>query len=177
VADELDQDNSSERDFTIPGEPQVWAAAFDSRLSVTEILDCGIQPWYLINAYSISSLSVTVMHITDTLQTVTAPAEAPQYCSGVFQDKLAQTRPKFAVYEIATTANSPSVTSYAEHCNVLTNSSAKCPLTININYGNQFVLDRETSHGISELDIWLNIGAIVGAIQFVAWFMLQAVGG
>lgn len=155
----------------------MWAAAFDSRLSVTEMLDCGIQSWYLINSYSISSLSVSVMHITDTLRNVTAATDAPEYCSGVFKDKLAQKQPKFAIYEMTTSATSPSTTSYADDCNILTNSSASCPLVLKINYANQFVLDRETSHGISELDIWLNLGAIVGAIQFVAWFLLQTVGG
>ena len=124
---------------------------------------------------------MTVTHITDTLRTVQAPGDTDQqsreYCSNIFQQKLATTDPEFALYDITLTGASPSTDSYAKDCDVAANPDAKCQLQVTLNYGNQFVLTRETSRGISQLDIWLNIGAIVGAIQFFAWFVLQSVGG
>lgn len=75
------------------------------------------------------------------------------------------------------TGSSSSTPSWRDDCDVAKNASAQCPLQINLNYGSQFVLTRTSAHSVSKLEIWLNIGAIVGAIQFFAWFILQAVGG
>ena len=49
-------------------------------------------------------------------------------------------------------------------------------MDVGLAYANQFVISQETRPGIGYLDIWLNAGAIVGSVQFFAWFAVVAVG-
>lgn len=128
-----------------------------------------------MNAFSTNSYSILANYITDTLHSVQAPRGSPDYCRDVFHDKLSQRN--FSLYDMRLSASSPNYPSYRNDCDIVTNPDARCQLQINLSYGSQFVLTRQSAHSISKLEIWLNISAIVGAIQFFAWFALQAVGG
>ena len=56
------------------------------------------------------------------------------------------------------------------------NEDARCGMDVGLAYANQFVISQETRPGIGYLDIWLNAGAIIGSVQFFAWFAVVAIG-
>lgn len=150
--------------------------AFDPRMSITDMAQCGLVPWQRIEPFAWTSISITVMHITDTLKHVKAPSGYPARCTALYQDLLSVTNPPFAFYEMSSTSSIP-IDNWSTTCDVATRSNATCTNTVWLKYGNQFVLTRKTMREISILDIWVNTGAIVGAVQFFAWFALQAIGG
>lgn len=91
-----------------------------------------------------------------------------QSCADYFTRALANPRPPYTLY-------SPSVSSthYTTNtCDVsIYPDGEECYTLMAVHFATNFVQTTQTVHGISKLDIWLNIGAIVGAVQFFAYFL------
>jgi hypothetical protein len=50
--------------------------------------------------------------------------------------------------------------------------SDECQCTAMLGYSSQFTTVQKSVPGKSRQDIWIDCGAIVGAVQFFAWFMI-----
>lgn len=176
VTDSLGVDSSINVSLS-NGRPYLEMALFDPRISITDMASCGLVPWTPITPFSYSYMSMSTMHIFDRLRTIRAPAALPDKCTTMYRDLMSQKDPRFNFYEERLTGGLPSVRDYTTDCDVAANPNASCSTTVSFEYGNQFVLSRMTQRGTSILNIWTTAGALVGAVQFFAWFWLQAVGG
>lgn len=146
-------------------------------MQLEDMLYCGLIPWMKVTPFASSYMSMSMMHIIDQLQTIHAPTTAAKYCTRLYRGLMAQTEPPFAFYEPRLTGNMANVRDYTQDCDIARNPNASCATSVALEYGTQFVLSRMTQRGTTTLNIWTNAGALVGAIQFFAWFWLQAVGG
>lgn len=158
--------------------PIMSIVAFDPRLQIDDILRCGIQQQKVVNTFAQVYFSITASRMSDTFNTITAPNEFQSNCTQTFRNLVSDPVSPFTMYDMALTGSvSTTNGSYVQDCDVAINPSARCLSEVSLNYGSQVISNRRTGPSIEKLDIWLNAGAVVGAVQFLTWFLLQLVGG
>jgi hypothetical protein len=69
------------------------------------------------------------------------------------------------------TASASTVGSVQE-CDLANDPEAICAGGVVLTYDSQFVTTQTSVPGRSRQEIWIDCGAIVGAVQFFAWFLL-----
>ena len=110
-----------------------------------------------------SSFTLTLEHITDSRGLLGAEM-------GIFpfSDLLIDPTSPFHLYEYTTTAvPDPS----GVQCDISKTTPDICLESVSITFDSQLVRSTTSVPGISQLDIWLNAGAIVGGVQFFAWLL------
>jgi len=139
-------------------------AFFDPRYSLTDQLACGlVQP---INVQPVSSniFYMAAEQVTDTLGLISAPT-LPEQCKEFFRNTLSQEDSQYLSYSVNL---SPVSNQDVSTCD---SNDEPCQAVATINYPSNIVGTIASTHSIDQLTIWLNAGAIVGGVQFFAWFL------
>jgi hypothetical protein len=139
-------------------------AFFDPRYNLTNQLACGLVQ--LINVQPVSSniFYVTAEQITDTLGMINAPT-SPKQCKEFFSNTLSRDDSQYLSYSASL---SPVSNQDVSTCD---SSGQVCQAVATLNYPSNIVNTIASTHSIDQLTIWLNAGAIVGGVQFFAWFL------
>ena len=141
----------------------------DSRINYDEVLHCN----QLISsqfAPVAADLSVTfdAEQIVDSYGFIDIPNTNALDCASIFQTLLADRTKPLSTYT-ASIIPSPLITT--GNCDVINDTQQQCQVSMILQLGSRILRTTETVPGISRLDIWLELGAIVGAVQFVAWIL------
>jgi hypothetical protein len=104
---------------------------------------------------------------TDTLGLIKPPNAYG--LSGDFYKRAFALDPPYTTYYTQATSivTGPS----AQLCNSTTGPYIGCPTVMTFKFGSLAASTMTSIPGNEKLDIWLNAGAIVGAVQFFAWFL------
>ena len=110
------------------------------------------------------------MFTTDTLGLIKVPAlkAANQISCADFYKKAFALDPPYTSYAQTTFTGGEYVLS---ECDTASGPSNQCPQTISFEFGSLAASTLESVPGNEQLDVWLNAGAIIGAIQFFDWFL------
>lgn len=143
---------------------------YDSRLpDLGRAIDCGLIALTEIPALASNTLMFTASYIIDDRGMILdTPDLADNTCKEIFQ----------AAYEL----DSPPYTSYSFHaasmpitdpvlCDISTYSNASCVLQNVLRLEKHVIDQMESKPGVEPKDVWLNVAAIVGGVQFLAWWV------
>lgn len=111
-----------------------------------------------------------VSQLSDPRRKMQPPASTNGLCDRVYNDLLPNADPPLSIFDLSLTSTAPTA-DFAQDCNVVVNANASCLGSTQLIYGTQFVTTQRSIPGKSMQDIWIDCGAIVGAVQFFAWFM------
>lgn len=146
---------------------------YDARLpDLGKAIDCGLIALTEIPALASNTLMFTASYIIDDRDMIFKSLDLPGTCEDTFR----------SAYEL----HDPPYTSYSFHiatmpitdtslCDTSKNSEASC-VQQNILRLEKHVIDQmESKPGVEPKDIWLNVAAIVGGVQFLAWWISAVV--
>jgi hypothetical protein len=97
---------------------------------------------------------------------ITAP-ETPETCAKFFASTLSKEDEPYLSYSFHLSTMALSDISL---CDTNNSATASCVSQAIIRFGSHAVNEIESKHSMEKTDILINEGAIVGAIQFFAWF-------
>lgn len=146
---------------------EMWL--FDSRHGFNESFSCDLTSSTLFQVLAENFCTLTASLITDTLGLIKPSAGQPDICRGLYQSAFSLENPQYTSYAPSAVIQSDQVT--LSDCDTVTDPTNTCEVGIEIQFGSLAVNSMESIPGINQLDIWLNAGAIVGAVQFFAWFL------
>jgi hypothetical protein len=164
-------DNSDDlkRDYTEQAmqTPYLFAALFDPRVDLGSALDCGLVALTEIPALASNTFTITANYISDTLQMVHSSGDQTA-CKEFYAKTLALKEPPYTSYAF----HLGSMTTLAPNtCDTAIAATASCVSQVILRFGTHIVSKMESRHGMDKIDILLFEGAVVGAIQFFAWFI------
>lgn len=166
------EDNST-RAEQVPGYvPQLIFAIFDARIPVSAILECGLVQPPAVSAFTDNTVLLSMTQITDPYRIISPAGDAPAFCEDIYQKVMSDENRPLTLFNSGLTSSSPVVDNYREDCNVASNSSLVCRSSVTMVYGSQFVQRQRSIPGRSKQSIWIDIGAIVGAVQFFTWLVM-----
>lgn len=110
--------------------------------------------------------------ITDTHRMIRPSAYYPDTCGDTYDYLLSNNVSPFTFFDSSLSQSSESVQDYEQECDIATDPDARCRSSITFVYGSQFVSRQRSMPGKSKQEIWIDCGAIVGAIQFFQWFLI-----
>ena len=108
---------------------------------------------------------MSVQRITDDIGIFEPPT---QDCTRFYRKTLSVSGSPYRSYSLNTFNE---VNYDASTCASEKDGSGSCTSTVSLIIGSKIVNTIESTHGIDGLTIWLNAGAIVGGVQFFAWFL------
>lgn len=149
----------------------MYALAFDPRLSVREIILCATVPAYTINAFAQTTFAMSVSQISDPRLKMVRPRNRDPICGNVY-DMLSYADPPISMFDLTLSSSVQVLNNFTEECNVDGDVGPLCLGGVLYTYGSQTITTQISVPGKSKQDIWIDCGAIVGAIQFFAWFLL-----
>lgn len=135
---------------------------FDPQLDLADAFSCSMA--FSLNFQSPQTVSfyVEAQRISDKLGLLQAPAY-PEMCAGLYKRSLSRTSPYLAY--------TASLSTYSSNVTDLCGDSSNCHNQAFIQFKSSTVNSLTSVHGITKLEIVLNAGAIVGAVQFFTWFL------
>lgn len=141
----------------------------DSRMSLNNLMTCGFVNYQTSPMVLDLDISLTMENLHDELNFIdTAFAQYSPDCESGLQKLLSTQEPLYSLYTASITS-SDSINN--QDC-FAAGDQYKCGFVdITLSFGSRIVRTTETRPGISKQDIWLNAGAIVGAVQFFAWLL------
>ena len=150
---------------------------FDLRMTLDDINDCGMIGSQRIPILSDTALSLTLEHIHDSLGVL-----LPQPFPSDSVDSIIPLGSECSVGFNLYSATDPPVSAYtgsinstpllnASECDLAKDFQRPCLVSATLSFSSQIVRTTESVPGISQLDIWINVGAIVGAVQFFGWIL------
>jgi hypothetical protein len=152
--------------------PFLSLAVFDPRLTVREMIQCSIVQVSVPAAFTVSSYVMKVSRLSDRRRKMRPPTLTPDsVCDRVYNDLLPNADPPLSIFDLSLTSSTTTVSDFAEECDVRLDADAGCITSAQLIYGTQFVSVQRSVPGKSMQDIWIDCGAIVGAVQFFAWFL------
>ena len=154
---------------------------FDFRMTLDDISYCELVGSQIIPLVSDTALSLTVEHIIDSHGVLKPPTWPGQLDA----DKLDALKPNSecpARFRSLYSAKDPPLSAYtssiiptpilnASQCDLGNAFQQPCQMSITLSFSSKLVRTTKTLPGISKLDIWINAGAIVGAVQFFGWIL------
>jgi hypothetical protein len=151
----------------------LWEVVFfDSRLGLLETVQCDLDTFASVDSLSSPTFTVTPRLTTDTLGLIKIPIQkrtSHNSCPDVYRSAFS-TDPPYTSY-----AQASSLYGTGHVLNNCTSTSANNPkgwlATMTFSWRSLAAKTMESVPGNEELDIWLNAGAIVGAVQLFAWFL------
>jgi hypothetical protein len=146
--------------------PYIFAAIYDPRIDLANALDCGLVALTEIPALASNTFTVIAQKTVDTLGMIPAP-ETPEICAGFYASTLSKDDEPYLSYSFHL---STMVLSNISLCDSSNSPTTSCVSQAIIRFGSHVVNEIESKHSIEKTDILINEGAIVGAIQFFAWF-------
>lgn len=146
----------------LPGLNIAMAAAFfDPRIDLDTLWNCEIVAFSEINPSAEYSVTLSTNHLTDEYGLIKRPdpsSECAVKTTPFFSDPAS---PYVSYTMTALTSVTPADTS----------SNAEKPFGLIFRFATHIVPSTTSEPGITKLDIVLNAGALVGGIQFFAWFL------
>jgi hypothetical protein len=150
--------------------PTMILSAFDPRLSLAEVALCSIVQTSLVNAFAQNNFLMTVSQLKDPRSKMVRPPVMDPICERAYR-LLETANPPIASYDLRLTSSQTTNANFSEECVVGQTPDQTCVGGYSIVYSSQFVTTQISVPGKSKQDIWIDCGAIVGAVQFFAWFL------
>jgi hypothetical protein len=136
------------------------------------MIQCSIVQVSVPAAFTVSSYVMKVSQLSDPRRKMKPLGPVPDsVCDRVYNDLLPNADPPLSIFDLSLTSATATVPDFAESCDVTVNASSSCITSAQLIYGTQFVNVQKSVPGKSMQDIWIDCGAIVGAVQFFAWFL------
>ena len=144
----------------------MYSTIYDRRITnLSAAIECFLINPVPVPAYAYNTYSFSATYIKDDIELM-RPARSDEYCWSVWQQALALEDPDYTSYSMRiTSTQSTNGRSCSEdlvpgpHCFVQNTLSAE-----------SFMVDtKESVRGVEYSEIWLNVAAIVGGVQFLAW--------
>ena len=146
-------------------------------MSLENLMNCGFVNYQIIPILADVEISLTMENLHDELDfigtTFAIPSEPHQYpreCEPGLRKLLSAPLPFHSLYAASITS-SDSIRSEDSNCSAASDQHQCAFAVITLSFGSRLVRTTETKPGISKQEIWINAGAIVGAIQFFAWLL------
>jgi hypothetical protein len=157
-----------------PQTPYLFATMYDARISsLADAIDCGMFGVTEVPALASNTFMFASTYVKDERHMMTpkgnATSNAGTRCSEVFDKALSL--PDYTSYAFHL-ASMPSTN--ASSCDISTNSTNECVMQNILRLEKNLVQSMESMPGVKTSEIWLNLAAIVGGVQFLAW-AVQAV--
>jgi hypothetical protein len=147
--------------------PFIHATLFDSRVDLSEALRCGLIALTEIPALASNTFTITAESTHDILGVI-QPSNAQPGCREFYAQTLAMKNPPYTSYSF----NLGSMPlSDSNLCDSSANSDAVCTSQALLRYATRMIRTMESKRGMGKVDILVNEGAIVEAIQFFAWIL------
>ena len=142
---------------------------YDARLSPETVYECEIANYPRIAALATTQYNIVAEHIIDRYGLVVAPS-ATEACGKKYHSLLTEYDTPYTAYSWNLESSVPTTTNFTT-CDVMNNENAQCPMGLEFSFGTHLIHTYESQPAISKLEIFLNAGAITGAVQFFAWFV------
>ena len=94
---------------------------------------------------------------------------ATEKCVAMYKEALSQEAAPYMAFGFSISTEASGASDSGNDSSVCVKDA--CVSTATFGYASNVVHTLESRHGIDRLTIWLNCGAIVGAVQFFAWFL------
>ena len=144
---------------------------YDARLRDLGVaIDCGLVALTEIPALASNTLTFSSSYLKDERNLINLD-EASDICRQVYQEAFELESPFYTVYSFHV-ASMPIANTTA--CDVSLSSSASCMMQNILRSEKPIVQSMESVPGVEVKDIWLNVAAIVGGVQFLAWGLQTA---
>lgn len=141
---------------------------YDSRLSLDTVYACEIANYPRMAAFATSEYNIVAEHIIDRYGLVVAPSST-EACGKTYHGLLTEKKIPYTAYSWNLESSVPTTSNFTS-CDVSQDADARCTMALEFSFGTHLIHTYESQPGISKLEIWLNAGAITGAVQFFAWF-------
>lgn len=144
-------------------------------MSLDNTVTCGFVSYQTSPMLTDADISLTMETLHDELNSIGSTfaslSEPYQYLPGCelgLRELLSAQEPFYSLYTASITSSDSNL-----NCNTAAVSDQHmCHFVyITLSFGSRIVRTTQTKPGISKQDIWLNAGAIVGAVQFFAWLL------
>lgn len=147
---------------------------YDSRISsLAEAIDCGLFGVTEVPALASNTFTFGATYVKDERHMMTpkdnATSNAGTMCSEVFDKALGLDDYTSYAFHLA---SMPSTN--ASSCDTSINANAQCIMQNILRLEKSLVQTMESKPGVKTSELWLNLAAIVGGVQFLAW-AVQAV--
>ena len=146
-------------------------AAFDPRLTLREVMLCGIVQTSPVNAFAQNNMLMSVSTLSDPRRKMVRPSTIEPACERVY-GLLETASPPIAQYDLRVTSSQSTTTNFSQECKAGEVPGLTCLGGFVLAYSSQFITTQVSMPGKSKEDIWIDCGAIVGAVQFFSWFLL-----
>lgn len=165
-------DNATSDDSSPLGDmpPLTIIAAYDSRLTIEEVVLCNLVQVQTPLAFASNMYLLSMSQISDPQRKMAPPEDYDPACERVYNDLLPHADPPLTIFDLSLMSSVPTSSNITEDCNIGIDPSASCLTLAAVTYGTQFVTTQRSVPGKSKQDIWIDCGAIVGAVQFFVWF-------
>ena len=152
-------------------------ALSDRRMSYEQISLCtAFIGGFEVPGFVANSIILQVEGVADTFGLAAPWDDIPQ-CSSFLRPLMSNPDDPLLWYTVLSQIPDPSLakSKISSACDIANNPDAEtddaCYTSAYFFFGNIFLSTSTSGPGISKLDIFLNLGAIVGAVQFFVWFL------
>jgi len=144
----------------------IYSTIYDRRITnLSAAIECLLINPVRVPAHAYNTYSFSATYIKDDIELM-RPARSDEYCWSVWQQALALEDPDYTSYSMKIT--STQVTN-GNYCSEALESATFCPVVSTLRVDSFMVDTKESVRGVEYFDIWLNVAAIVGGVQFLAW--------
>ena len=154
-----------------PQNPVLYTLLYDHRLNTSDVsqaLDCGVIGWTEVPALGSNTFTIAASMINDPLGLMLKSEEIPEQCRELVTRIYGWSTP-YTQYNFRI---SSSGTAYENYCDVSRNPQTQgCLSQILIRYSTFITTKMKSVHETGKKEILIDIGSIVGAIQFLTWFL------
>ena len=160
-------DNSSRTDF--PNRLDFLSIPYDPEIDLETAFDCGAISTPRTKIFGTTYMYLELTRLEDTRRLLEFPSDREHDCGGVHEAFFQNTTRPY--HSWTSTFNFVSILDF-DGCDVEKGgAAARCVSQVALTYASQIVRDAKSRSGISQMDIWLNAGAVVGGVQFFFWFL------
>lgn len=140
----------------------------EPRLNVDENLSCNqFITRQIAPVVAETFITFDAQQIIDSNRYINITETTRSGCTSRVRKLLADRKEPFSTY----TASIIPVTT--ESCDVINDAQQKCTVSILLQSGSMILRTMQVVGGISKFDMWLDMGGIVGAIQYYAWIFTE----
>ncbi len=138
---------------------------FDSRMDLDTLWTCGLVGQPQVPASAQYAIALTASYTTDKYNLITRPGQSSA-CVSASKALFDNEQSPYISYSASFDSSQVNT-----DCPTLNGTVAQCVFSAIISYSTQMVQTTVSVPGISKLNIVLNAGALVGGVQFFAWFL------
>ena len=139
---------------------------YDARLSdLGAAIDCGLIALTEVPALASNTLTFSSSYLKDERNLVDLK-KASTLCQQVYKEAFELEDPFYTAYSFHTASMPIADTTL---CDLSSKSNASCIMQTILRSEKPIIQSMESVPGVEVKDIWLNVAAIVGGVQFFAW--------